>query len=877
MRDRLDYLFLLPTYNRFDYLIQVLDRIVEQVGSLSVKIGIVNDFSNDKRYDELTKIYGDILIYKVNEKNYGKNNYYLTVNKLLEIANNNKADKYIFLADDSLPSKNLLKYVNMYTQNGAKVVNIAIHQKELITNWGLSNWVDGGFVITHDTYIKVNQKLENVVRAGYGTGVFREITLRLNKLNIKIHFPKYSLLYHMGHTTSVMHTDIRKNEQIHTYSFIDDVKNEDVFRDEIINIINQKLQISVSDAVRNFKTKMVEKYNLNEYLDTNTPTVFFGMYNENDYKKFLRHTGQKIIIWCGTDALNAKKNKHWWDELKKTVNISMSSFIYKSLSFCGIDSNIVPIVPTKTTLNVKPKGDNIYWYYNSDGKRDFYGGKIINQIKKLTNYNIIEAKFNSFDNDKISEVYESCFLGLRLTNHDGLPNTVVEMGLMGRYCLHNGNTPNSIQYDSENINDIIKKIDDQFKKKNEVDYDIAKKVSNYMSFGDNLNKLFFSFDTIVDNKKIEIIKNNEILRSKQHPIKTSKKNTNVLSIIISTFNNTQYLDKCFNSIIDSIGNKNVEVLVGVDSCIETFNFLIGKFYSHNFKFYFFQKNVGPYIVKNSLSKISNSNDILFFDSDDIMDKNMVGDVIDGLNGYDCVKPVFINFNDGDIININSKKHLGEGVFGVKKSIFNYLNGFEPWMCAADSDFMGRLYKNRYKLRYTNRINFYRRIHKNGLTSRPDTGMSSPLRAQYAKLSRNKKVAGPLKIMVTEPYSLINGVNYLPKMVYDNDTLNVVDPNYELMLKLRKESLAKVFNHENYRVATPVEKIEKKISSINYEKINNLLNKVIPKPIPKVNQVNNTPENKKIITNKEMVKLIFPDKKNRRGGDNTMSFGGKINK
>jgi hypothetical protein len=106
----------------------------------------------------------------------------------------------------------------------------------------------------------------------------------------------------------------------------------------------------------------------------------------------------------------------------------------------------------------------------------------------------------------------------------------------------------------------------------------------------------------------------------------------------------------------------------------------------------------------------------------------------------------------------------------------------------------------------------------------------------------------------------------------------VDPNYELMLKLRKESLDKVFNHKNYRVATPVEKIEKKISSINYEKINNLLNnKVIPKPIPKVKQVINTPENKKITTNKEMVKLTFPGKKNRRSGDNTMSFGRKINK
>lgn len=388
--------------------------------------------------------------------------------------------------------------------------------------------------------------------------------------------------------------------------------------------------------------------------------------------------------------------------------------------------------------------------------------------------------------------------------------------------------------------------------------------------GVNITKIeLYSTDLIKVN-------NNIILRSIPK-LGTFKTDINDLSIIIPTYKNTQYLDKCFNSIIDSIGDKNVEVLVGVDSCVETFNFLIGKIYPNNFKFYFFEKNVGPYVVKNSLSKISKSNNILFFDSDDIMDKNMVGDVIDGLNGYDCVKPVYIDFNDGDIININSKKHLGEGVFGIKKSIFNYLNGFEPWMCAADSDFMGRLYKNRYKLKFTNKINFYRRIHKNGLTSRPDTGMSSPLRAQYAKLSRNKKVAGPLKIMVTEPYSLITGVNYLPKMDHVNEDKNLVGPNYELMLKLRKETLDKVFNHENYRVAPPVEKIEKKISSINYEKINNLLNKVIPKPIPKVKQVNNTPENKKIITNKEMVKLTFPGKKNRRSGDNTMSFGGKINK
>ena len=114
------------------------------------------------------------------------------------------------------------------------------------------------------------------------------------------------------------------------------------------------------------------------------------------------------------------------------------------------------------------------------------------------------------------------------------------------------------------------------------------------------------------------------------------------------------------------------------------------------------------------------------------------------------------------------------------------------------------------------------------------------------------------------------------MDYVNEDKNLVDPNYELILKLRKESLDKVFNHKNYRVSTPVEKIEKKILPVNYEKINNLLkNKVIPKPIPKVKQVNNTPENKKIITNKEMVKLTLPSKKNRRNDAPYINVGGKL--
>jgi hypothetical protein len=87
-----------------------------------------------------------------------------------------------------------------------------------------------------------------------------------------------------------------------------------------------------------------------------------------------------------------------------------------------------------------------------------------------------------------------------------------------------------------------------------------------------------------------------------------------------------------------------------------------------------------------------------------------------------------------------------------------MNGFEPWMCAADSDFMGRVYKSDVKVGSSNFITFYRRIHPKGLTSRPDTGMKSKLRAEYIKLSRSKTSAGPLENMITEHFVTIDGKN-----------------------------------------------------------------------------------------------------------------------
>ena len=69
--------------------------------------------------------------------------------------------------------------------------------------------------------------------------------------------------------------------------------------------------------------------------------------------------------------------------------------------------------------------------------------------------------------------------------------------------------------------------------------------------------------------------------------------------------------------------------------------------------------------------------------------------------------------------------------------------------------------------------------------------------------------------------------------------------------------------------------EKKPMIIDYEKVNKLLkNRVIPNPTPKVKKVDVSTKNKNSMSNREMVKIIFPGKPNRRNDGQTMTFGKK---
>jgi hypothetical protein len=234
-------------------------------------------------------------------------------------------------------------------------------------------------------------------------------------------------------------------------------------------------QMRVAPGLSFFKEKLLKKYGLKDYTDVNKACVFNGLYTMQDYMSLINHKSHKTVVWCGSDAQHM--NKNLIKQAGKIRHIAKSKFISETLTKQGIPHIVLPITPTSPVKNYKEKkGENIYFYRGENRKK--YGGDLVDIIKERTNYNIIEADSKTFNEGELNSVYESCFMGLRLTKHDGLPNTVLELGLMGRNCVHNGNTPNSLNYGT--VEDIISHIDNEYNKKNDNSEGVVDDVYNFL-------------------------------------------------------------------------------------------------------------------------------------------------------------------------------------------------------------------------------------------------------------------------------------------------------------------------------------------------------------------------------------------------------------
>lgn len=253
-------------------------------------------------------------------------------------------------------------------------------------------------------------------------------------------------------------------------------------------------QCRVSPILSFFASRFVFKYQFVPYTNPLKPAVFFGCYlcgsGKRDVGTILAHQALGIVIMGGSDAMNLEKHIYKYRPILTKKNIrflAMSQYIADDLIKLGIPCVLLPICPA-TLMNYKaePLGPNVYTY-SAHSRPDFYGEPIVRELEKR----LPQFKFqvcystppNSFPSDQLDNIYRDSFIGLRLTPHDGLPNTVLEMGLRGRRCVWNGGLPNTIPW--KTVEDVQRAILVESAKIGTVQTDVAQQLYDYLNIGED--------------------------------------------------------------------------------------------------------------------------------------------------------------------------------------------------------------------------------------------------------------------------------------------------------------------------------------------------------------------------------------------------------
>lgn len=222
-----------------------------------------------------------------------------------------------------------------------------------------------------------------------------------------------------------------------------------------------------------------------------------------------------------------------------------------------------------------------------------------------------------------------------------------------------------------------------------------------------------------------------------------------ISIIVSAYKVENYIEDCLLSILKQ-NYQPIEVLIGIDNCSETLHkirMIIDKYKTINPKVLYFKKNVGTYIVSNTLVELAKYPNILRFDSDDIMMPMMINKIMSVDDCHNVIRYRFWNFYDNNIDKKQVYHGYAEGCAFYTKLVFMLAGGYVPWECGADTEFLQRIkpIKNEYLF---DEPLFLRRKHSGCLTENPLTGRGTEIRKQRVAMVSDNYDQGILQIKLT---------------------------------------------------------------------------------------------------------------------------------
>lgn len=399
---------------------------------------------------------------------------------------------YIYCNEDENFLKNIRDKIMIQHINNITLVEI-LKYDVVVLDSSCANFPEWNF---HAHIMRFCKKLCLNLRGG-----FNPITLKQFLINYKIKFLITSVrdyrLNHFQNLNKIFHFDLGtiNGQTLNTIlEEIHKLSKTDLFPEDSFHLIDQ---IYIAEHLRpGFANLIYKNTHLKPYYDRNKPTFFYGFLANipEDCQALKKHLGDKIIIWTGGD-IDYKKNPRIRESLKllatqkNVYHVAISKFIKQDLNELRINHSFIPFVGLDMDqINPIPRGNKIY-IYTAERNEDIYGKSLYSQIiKNNPGIKFVKAQFNKkiavkikhYDRETLlAKIYPKCFLGLRLTSHDGLSATVLELGLMGIPCIHNGSSPSSINYN--NLQDIQNIIDRESKKVGQVDFDLARRVKEYIT------------------------------------------------------------------------------------------------------------------------------------------------------------------------------------------------------------------------------------------------------------------------------------------------------------------------------------------------------------------------------------------------------------
>ena len=199
-----------------------------------------------------------------------------------------------------------------------------------------------------------------------------------------------------------------------------------------------------------------ERYRSKEVSDRKEPLVVFGCYGGGTKIDIMNHEGLCVIVWSGSDSVRLHEKPGFVTFCKlnahRVFHIAHSHWIQTDLTHFGLKYIDLVVVPVDfSSYSYEKECGNSVYHYGTHQRLWYYGTHIMQKLEKKWSGNkhypkIYKTVQAAYSKSELYGIYKDSFIGVRLTEHDNMAMSVVEMGLMGRRSIFNGNVPCAIPY-----------------------------------------------------------------------------------------------------------------------------------------------------------------------------------------------------------------------------------------------------------------------------------------------------------------------------------------------------------------------------------------------------------------------------------------------